>query len=95
MAVACGSLLPNNGPWQVREPAEAHAMLMQWLQSREANINPAAVKHFVTWRDGSFQTDDAGMLRRLHGLALGFFRHRLAGSPFRRPGPKTILLLAG
>lgn len=70
-------------------------MLMQWLQSREANINPAAVKHFVTWRDGSFQTDDAGMLRRLHGLALGFCRHRLAGSPFRRPGPKTILLLAG
>lgn len=88
LAIACGSLLPNNGPWHVQEPAEAHAILMQWLQSREANINPAAVKHFVTWRDGSFHTEDAGMVRRFHGLALGFFRHRLAGSPFRWPEAK-------
>jgi hypothetical protein len=91
LAIACGSLLPNNGPWQAQDPAEAYAILMQWLLSREANINPAAVKHFVRWQDGTFHTDDVDMLRRFYGLALGFFRHRLAGSPFRWPEPAPYL----
>ncbi len=87
-AIACGGLVPNHGPWTVRDKSEAYAVCMQWLLSREANINPAAVKRFITLRDLTFHTDDADMVRRLHGLALGFFRHRLAGGPFQWPEPK-------
>lgn len=86
-AIACGSLVPNNGPWTVTDRSEAYAVLMQWLLSREANINPAAVKHFIALRDLTFHTDDAGMVRRFYGLALGYFRHRLAGGPFQWPEP--------
>jgi len=87
-AIACGSLVPDNGPWTVSDKAEAHAILMQWLLSREANINPAAVKRFITIRDGAFHTEDAEMVRRFHGLALACFRHRLANGPFHWPEPK-------
>jgi len=88
-AIACGALVPNNGPWTAVDREEAHAILMHWLLSREANINPGAVKHFVTLKNLTFHTDDAGMIRRFHGLALGFFRQRLAGGPFHWPEPKA------
>jgi hypothetical protein len=86
-AIACGSLVPNHGPWTAKDPDEAYAICMQWFLSREANINPAAVKHFVTLRDLTFQTADQGMIRRFYGLALAFFRVRLAGGPFHWPEP--------
>ena len=90
-ALTCGRLVTTNGPWKVKDKSEAYAVLMQWLLSPEANINPAAVQRFMTWGDLAFFTNDDGMIRRIHGLALGFFRHRLAGGPFRWPEPKPSM----
>jgi hypothetical protein len=87
VALGCGRLVACNGPWQVTDKSEAHAVLMNWLGSPEANVNPMAVKRFIALSDGAFTNSDPGMNRKLCGLGLGFFRHRLAGGPFRWPEP--------
>jgi hypothetical protein len=86
-ALACGRMVARNGPWTVSDKAEAHAIVMHWLRSPEANVNPMAVQRFITLKDGAFTNRDPGMTRKLCGLGLGFFRHRLGGSPFRWPAP--------
>lgn len=90
-AIACGQLVVTNGPWAAKDKSEAFAVMLQWLLSPEANINPQAVKHFMTMKDGAFATADEGMIRRIHGLALGFFRHRLANGPFQWTEPKPAM----
>lgn len=87
VALGCGRMVANNGPWSVQDSSEAYAVVMHWLGSPEANVNPAAVKRFIAVRDGAFANSDPGMVRKLCGLGLGFFRHRLAGGPFRWPEP--------
>jgi len=84
-ALGCGRLVAGNGPWTVTDTAEAHDIVMHWLGSPEANVNPMAVKQFITLKDGAFTNSDPGMTRKLCGLGLGFFRHRLKGGPFRWP----------
>lgn len=90
-ALTCGRMVVHNGPWVVSSEEEAHAILMQWLGSAEANVNPMAVKQFISFKDGAFSNRDPGMTRKLCGLGLGFFRHRLAGGPFRWPAPGPIM----
>jgi hypothetical protein len=87
VALGCGRMVALNGPWNVQDKSEAYAVVMQWLGSSEANVNPMAVKRFIALRDGAFTNSDPGMVRKLCGLGLGFFRHRLAGGPFRWPEP--------
>jgi hypothetical protein len=82
-AVACGRMVVQKGPWTVQDKAEAEAILVHWLQSREANVAPPAVKRFIVLKDGAFVNTDPGMDRKLCGLGLGFFRERLKGGPFR------------
>jgi len=86
-ALACGRMVASNGPWTVSDKVEAHAIVMHWLGSPEANVNPMAVKAFITLKDGAFTNSDPGMTRKLCGLGLGFFRHRLGGGAFRWPAP--------
>jgi hypothetical protein len=81
-ALECGRMVARNGPWRPRDDAEARAVVLEWLASPEANINPRAVEHFVRFADGAFVTHDEDMARRLYGLGLGFFRRRLADGPF-------------
>jgi hypothetical protein len=40
---------------------------------------------------GAFVNGDPGMTRKLCGLGLGFFRHRLAASPFGWPEPGPVM----
>lgn len=84
-ALDCGRMVAGNGPWKVKDRSEAFAVLMNWLGSPEANVNPMAVKRFVALADDELTNSDPGMVRKLCGLGLGFFRHRLAGGPFRWP----------
>src|SRR5258707_916140 len=57
----------------------------------KANINPMAVRQLMSLRGLRFEKAGTAeqhrrmgdIDRRLYGLALGFFRHRLAGGPFR------------
>lgn len=88
-ALNCGRMVVRGGPWNVTDKSEAYAILMHWMESPEANINPLAVQRFITLKDGAFANSDPGMTRTLCGLGLGFFRHRVAGGPFhwRPPGP--------
>ena len=80
-------MVARNGPGEVQDKSEAYAVVMQWLRSPEANVNPMAVQRFIALKDGAFANSDPGMLRKLCGLGLGYFRHRLAGGPFRWPEP--------
>src|SRR5262245_11829114 len=91
VALDCGRMVLRNGPWNVTGKTEAYAVLMHWLESPEANINPLAVKRFITLQDGAFMNSDPGMIRKLYGLGLGFFRHRLAEGPFRWPAPGPVM----
>ena len=90
-ALECGRMVASNGPWTVADKSEAYAVMMHWLKSPEANVNPMAVKAFISLKDGAFVNTDPGMTRKLCGLGLGFFRHRLAGGPFRWPAPGPTL----
>ena len=82
-ALSCGRMVAKNGPWTVKDKSHAYAVVMQWLRSPQANVNPMAVKRFVTLKDGEFINSDPGMIRKLCGLGLGFFREQLAGGPFQ------------
>ncbi len=75
-------MVARNGGWKALGRNEAHAALMGWMLSRSANVNRMAVKRFISFKDGEFVNSDPGMVRLLHGLGMGFFRHRLAGGPF-------------
>lgn len=88
-ALGCGRMVATDGPWTVDDTAQAYAVLMQWLSSPQANINPMAVKRSIVLGDGAFTNSDPRMVRKLCGLGLGFFRHRFAGGPYRweDPGP--------
>jgi len=88
-ALNCGRMVVRNGPWNVKDKSEAYSVLMHWMESPEANVNPIAVQRFITLKDYAFASSDPGMTRKLCGLGLGFFRHRLAGGHFqwRAPGP--------
>jgi hypothetical protein len=74
-------MVAQNGPWEARDRAEAHAVVLTWLGSRQANMNPAAVARFITLDNKTFRNSDPGMTRKLCGLGLASFRHRLAGGP--------------
>lgn len=91
IALDCGRRVVGNGPWKVRDKAEAYSVLMHWLESPEANVNPLAVKRFIHLQDDELVNSDPGMVRLLHGLGLGFFRHRLANGPFRWPAPGPVM----
>jgi len=91
VALDCGRMVARNGPWNVTGKPEAYAVLMHWLESPEANVNPLAVSRFITLQDGAFINSDPGMIRKLCGLGLGFFRHRLAKGPFQWPAPGPVL----
>ena len=90
LAIDCGRTFVNRGPWEVRDKTEAFAILMEWMSSFQANINPAAVKAMLALRDLRFAQPEgqaawkgvANLDDKLYGLALGYFRHRLAGGPF-------------
>ncbi len=90
-AIDCGRKAVALGPWDVKDVDEAEAILRLWLWSPQANINPMAVKRLWTLRDLRFENAGSdeerrrmgGLDRKLSGLALGYFRHRLAGGPFR------------
>ncbi len=86
-ALDCGRMVAQNGPWRVHDSSEAFSVAMNWLQSPEANINPMAVQRFISLKNGVFVNDDPGMTRKMWGLGMGFFRHRLAASPFGWPEP--------
>lgn len=90
-ALDCGRMVARDGPWKVTDKSEAHAVLMRWLESPEANVNPMAVRRFIKLQDGAFINGDPGMTRKLCGLGLGFFRHRLADGPFRWPAPGPVM----
>jgi hypothetical protein len=92
VALDCGRKCVALGPWNVRDKAEAEAILQIWMGSLQANINPMAVRQLWTLRSLTFDhagTDEqrgrmGGTLdRKLCGLALGYFRHRLQGGPFQ------------
>jgi len=89
MAVACGRMVVRKGPWTVNNNSEAEAVLLHWLQSREANVAPMAVKRFIALKNGEFVNTDPGMDRKLCGLGLGFFRERLKDGPFRWTQPDS------
>jgi hypothetical protein len=82
-ALTCGRMVTRNGPWQASDRAEAYAVVLTWLGSRQANVNPKAVARFITLQNDAFLNSDPGMTRKLCGLGLAFFRHRLAGGPFQ------------
>ena len=81
-ALGCGRMVAKNGPWTVKDKSHAYAVVMQWLRSPQSNVNPMAVKAFVALKDGAFTNSDPGMVRKLCGLGLGFFREQLPGGPF-------------
>jgi hypothetical protein len=78
-AIECGRMVTQAGPWTTKSRDEAHAVMVEWLSSAAANVNPLAVKRFITFRDGAFVNSDPGMVRLLFGLAQAFMRVRLAG----------------
>jgi hypothetical protein len=91
-AIDCGSRFVRLGPWDVKDTAEAEAIVKLWVESAQANINPNAITQL--WTLNALRFEDAGgdeqrrrmgggLDRKLYGLALGYFRHRLAGGPFR------------
>jgi len=85
-ALECGRMVAREGPWKVENKSEAFEVLMQWMQSKQANVNPMAVKHFIQLNESRFV--DSGLGKdRLCGLGLGFFRHRLAGMCFQWEPP--------
>jgi hypothetical protein len=90
-ALNCGRMVVRNGPWDVKDKSEAYSVMMHWMESPEANINPMAVQRFITLKDCAFANSDPGMTRKLCGLGLGFFRHRLAGGPFQWPKPGPVM----
>jgi hypothetical protein len=81
-ALACGRMVAQKGPWKVKDRAEAAEILMHWMKSPEANINPMAVKQFIKFKNDELVNTDPGMERKLCGLGLAFFRQRLADGPF-------------
>jgi hypothetical protein len=81
-ALACGRKVAKNGPWEVKDKAEAADVLMHWMKCPASNINPMAVKRFIQFKNGELVNTDPGMERKLSGLGLGFFRRSLAGGPF-------------
>jgi len=88
-ALACGLKVARNGPWKVKDRAEAADILMQWMKSSSANINSMAVKRFIRFKNDELVNTDSAMERKLYGLGLGFFKQRLAGGPFNW-GPPGI-----
>jgi hypothetical protein len=54
-------------------------------------VNPKAVERFITLDDKTFQNRDPDMIRKLCGLGLAFFQHRLAGSPFQWADVKSAV----
>ena len=85
-ALACARMVVGDGPWKLEGRSEAFDVLMQWMQCKQANINPAAVKRFITLAESTFA--NSGLDKdRLCGLGLAFFRQRLAGAGFRWDPP--------
>ena len=81
-ALECGRMVAREGPWKVEGKLEALEVLIEWMHSKQANVNPMAVKHFITLNGSRFV--DSGLGKdKLCGLGLGFFRHRLTGTCFR------------
>ena len=80
---------PRGGPWKVEDASEAFQVLMRWMENRQANINPMAVKHFIKFKGSALEDTGLGQ-DYLCGLALGFFRHRLAGSCFAWNPPDPV-----
>jgi hypothetical protein len=90
-ALDCGRMVARDGPWKVEDKSEAFKVLMHWMQSKQANINPMAVKNFIKLDESRFI--DSGLGRdQLCGLGLGYFRHRLADTCFRWEAPDPIYL---
>jgi hypothetical protein len=88
-ALDCGRKVAHEGPWTVENNSEAYAILMQWMESKQANINPSAVKHFIKFGESRFI--DSGIGRDLLcGLGLAFFRCRLANTCFQWQPPDPI-----
>ena len=73
--------------WDAKAETDTSFGNQRYLGTIEANVNPLAVKRFIGLKDGAFRNSDPGMTRKLCGLGLGFFRHRLGGGPFRWPAP--------
>jgi hypothetical protein len=86
-ALGCGRMVAENGPWPVKDRGDAFDLVMTWIQSPQANINPMAVGRFVSVRDGAFVNSDAGMVRKLCGLGLAYFRRRLPDGPYQWSDP--------
>jgi hypothetical protein len=80
-ALECGRMVARNGPWRVEDKSEAFQVLMRWMESKQANINPMAVKHFIKFTESAFVDTGIGP-DHLCGLGLGFFHHRLTGTCF-------------
>jgi hypothetical protein len=85
-ALDCGRIVARNGPWRVQDKSEAFQVLMRWMESKQANINPMAVKHFIKFTASAFADTGIGQ-DRLCGLGLGFFQHRLTGTCFQWEPP--------
>ena len=62
---------------------------MQWMQSKQANTNPMAVKHFIKLDESRFIDSGLGS-DMLCGLGLWFFRYRLADKCFQWEAPDPI-----
>ena len=88
-ALECGRMVARGAPWKVQDASEAFQILMRWMETRHANINPMAVKHFIKFQESALVDSGLGQ-DYLCGLGLGFFRHRLAGSCFTWDPPDPI-----
>jgi len=88
-ALHCGRMVARGGSWKVEDASEAFQILMRWMENRQANINPMAVKHFIKFKESAFEDTGLGQ-DYLCGLGLGFFRHRLAGSCFTWDPPDPV-----
>lgn len=81
-ALACGRMAIQKGPWTTTSKEEAVAIAVDWFVSPAANLNPLAALYFFKFHEGAFVNSDPQMDNKLPGLALGFFRQRLAGGSF-------------
>ena len=90
-ALDCGRMVARDDLVKVEDKSEAFQVLMRWMENKQANINPMAVKHFIKLNASGFM--DTGLGRdRLCGLGLGFFRHRLNGTCFQWEPPDPVYL---
>lgn len=86
-ALECARVAVTPGPWKVKSKAEAHAIIVEAVTSPTSNINGRAVGDAIVLEGKQLVNHEPKLADKIYALGLGFFRHRMAGGPFRWTEP--------